>query len=680
MNQLYLQRVWMYCVALAVPLLWLSACGGGGSSNAPPVVKLTSIAVGSTGASLKANRPVQLTALGIYSNRSTKDLSASVVWSIGAGSPATVSAGGLVTRTGGSDGDTLSVTATSGTVKGTTTLVLTPNTFTLATGNDPLVPEQWHLKNSGQHAYSGSGGTPGADINVEPVYGLYGVTGAGVKVAVVDSGLEIAHEDLRANVVPGGSWNFATHTTDPTNTVDTSGDHGTSVAGLIAAQWYNGKGGMGVAPDASLQAFALLAPNDQFVATVADAIVALGGSAAAPNSRGVAVFNQSYGSGSITQPQPPDPDIVAQYQYGVTNLRNGKGAIYVKAAGNGYSDYYIQGSTAAANCAAAKTLGVTCENANFDPDNVLPYNIVVGALSAAGTKTDYSDAGSSLWVSAPGGEDGSTKPGIITTDQSGCSTGYARSAGSGTGFNQGQSPNADCSYTNIFEGTSAATPLVSGVVALMLEANPNLTWRDVKHILAATAVPVADARTPITVALSNGNYTAEQNWTTNTAGYHFHNGYGFGRVDAAAAVDMARNYAVNLGTFVVSNGGTPATSGVISIPIPDNNGNGAVSVINVSNAPTFVESVDIHVSATHSYTGDLAIELVSPAGTKSILKNIRDGFASANLTDMALASNAFYGETGNGTWTLRVVDGQSATNTSGGTLTNWKIVVYGHNP
>jgi len=90
----------------------------------------------------------------------------------------------------------------------------------------------------------------------------------------------------------------------------------------------------------------------------------------------------------------------------------------------------------------------------------------------------------------------------------------------------------------------------------------------------------------------------------------------------------------------------------------------------------FVEAVQISVTATHTYVGDLGIELTSPSGTRSVLKNIRDGFdSSQDLHGMVLLSNAFYGENPTGTWTIKIVDGNAG---HIGTLTNWKIRVFGH--
>ena len=220
-------------------------------------------------------------------------------------------------------------------------------------------------------------------------------------------------------------------------------------------------------------------------------------------------------------------------------------------------------------------------------------------------------------------------------------------------------------------GTSSAAPVTSGVIALMLNANPALSWRDVKHILATTSRQLDASIAPKTVALSDGTYTAEQGWVTNKARRNFHNWYGFGMVNANAAVAAANAYVPgSLGTF--SNTGW-ISSGTISLAIPDNSVTGASRALTVP--AKRVEAVQIMVSMTHPYTGDLGIELTSPLGTKSILKNIRDGFSNTvNISNMVLETNAFYGEAAAGTWTIKVIDGAA---TNAGTLTNWQIRVYG---
>jgi hypothetical protein len=471
---------------------------------------------------------------------------------------------------------------------------------------------------------------------------------------------------------------------NPTNAA-LNGDHGTSVAGLIGAV-PNTIGGIGVAPYALLAGYNLLSSAGSSL----DTIQSLGGATGTPfNSSDVLVFNQSYGYDNKDD-FLVDPAVESQLHDGVTNLRGGKGAIYVKAAGNGYEDF-----TTGTVCDQAKVVGVGCQNANMDPENALPWNLVVGALNADGLRSSYSTPGAALWISAPGGEYGYNlsegwtappenphyifEPAMVTTDQSGCSQGYSRSGLTplpGNDFEDGNVDNPSCNYTSTFNGTSSATPVTSGAIALILEANPNLTWRAVRRVLADTAVQVDPSQTGLTygpvTGIISGAYQVEQGWITNAAGYHFHDWYGFGRIDVQAAVAAARAFpAGSLGTFQDSGF---ISSGAISLSIPDGSPTGVTSTVNVTTNLT-IEAVQIKVSVTHPLISDLAIELSSPTGTRSILLTAYNGFASANLSGVVLLSNAFYGESSTGTWTIKVVDAYSVDT---GTLTNWQIRVYGH--
>jgi subtilisin-like proprotein convertase family protein len=105
---------------------------------------------------------------------------------------------------------------------------------------------------------------------------------------------------------------------------------------------------------------------------------------------------------------------------------------------------------------------------------------------------------------------------------------------------------------------------------------------------------------------------------------------------------------------------------------------GATSTLTVpANPVQVIEAVQIRVSATHPFIGVLGIELISPSGRRSVLKNIFDGFGgSSDLNGMVLLSNAFYGENPAGVWTIKVVDGDATVDA--GTLTGWSIRVFGH--
>ena len=586
---------------------------------------------------------------------------------------------------GSVSGTTLTLTPVS-TYVGTAALTLsvsdgtltTAKTFNLIVGSidDPLYQYQWHLNNTGQTNFSSSSGSSSQDINVDTTIAS-GNTGAGIIVAIVDSGLEIAHEDLAANVVSGGSWDYAGGDTDPTagvggcNAGNCTGDHGTSVAGLTAAVGFNSKGGRGVAPSASLKGFNFLAGQ-----STANNVSALGG---ASYSADVDIFNQSYG-GTRYGDSLVNSTVAAQYLSGVTNLRSNKGAIYIKSSGNSYNGVSYSGTYYSCDTLYGFNTGLTCQSSNADPTNALPYNILVGALGATGVKSSYSTSGSAVWVSAPGGEYGSSSPAMMTTDQSGCSIGYVRTSqtSSSNGFNQhsGGSPhaeNAGCKYTATFNGTSSAAPVLSGAVALILKANPALTWRDVKHILATTSDQVDASKSNIISTINGGPFISVPAWTTNGAGHKFHQWYGFGRVNVGAAVSAANSYtAGSLGSF---NTTSWQDSGSLSAVIPDNNSAGITNTIAVS-ASEIIEAVQIKISLTHSYTGDLGITLTSPAGTRSVLFTPYSFFFDTDdLSNFVLLTNAFYGESTNGNWTVGVVDGKSSDT---GTLTSWSIRFFEH--
>ena len=117
----------------------------------------------------------------------------------------------------------------------------------------------------------------------------------------------------------------------------------------------------------------------------------------------------------------------------------------------------------------------------------------------------------------------------------------------------GHPENATCNYTSTFNGTSSAAPNASGVVSLILSANPELTWRDVRHILASTSTKNDPENKTVEIAVGEGSFMAHDAWVENAAGYNFNNLYGFGRVDAGKAVAMAKSYSANLGDYITTD-------------------------------------------------------------------------------------------------------------------------------
>ncbi len=542
-------------------------------------------------------------------------------------------------------------------------------------GGDPLFAEQWHLGNTGQAAFSDRGGQAGADLHMRSTIEA-GRDGAGVKVAVIDSGLEICHPDLAASTASGGSFNFAhearpgTSRTDPFNFM-TLGDHGTSVAGIIAATANNGLGGRGVAPGVTLVGFNPLEAiggegMDGDDAAEIAMLRSLGGSDRDPDSASVDLFNMSFGYVGVGAENARE-EIARALQMGVTQLRQGRGALYVKAAGNFFAD-----------CDGAHPFNreLGCIGANSDPDQNIPWPIVVGAFNADGLKSSYSAAGANLWVVGPSDEDdGNASPAMITTDQAGRLAGYSLLPENR--LSSDHPLNRDGDYVSGFGGTSSAAPAVAGAVAILLGVNPQLTWRDIKHILASTARKIDPDIAEVRAAFNGTPYIAQHAWQSNAAGFDFHNWYGFGAVDVDAAVEMAETYTPDsLGTFVESAWFAAATA-TKPLAIPDADGAGLSDTREVAGLPAGarIEAVVLEIAVEHSNTLDLGLTLSSPAGTASLinapLNSALDGYS--DFQDWRLLSNAFYGENPNGTWTLHVADIAAADT---GSLTGWRLRFY----
>ncbi len=544
-------------------------------------------------------------------------------------------------------------------------------------GGDPLFDQQWHLRNTGQTAFSNRGGSAGADLRMTSAIDT-GLNGAGVKLAVVDSGLETCHPDLAANTASGGSFNFGFESrpgasrSDPFNFA-ADGDHGTSVAGVAAAAANNGFGGRGVAPEVTLVGFNPLEAggedDDPESAGVSAILKSLGASERDPDSASVDIFNMSFGGEVPSENSLEEFDRV--FRSGVERLRSGRGALYVKAAGNAF-DF----------CGQAHPLSreIGCIGANSDPDQNLPWLITVGAFNADDVRSSYSSAGANLWVVGPGGEDGVDAPAMITTDQAGANVGY--DAVPDNLLTSDHPLNIDGDYVSAFGGTSSAAPAVAGALAILLGVRPELTWRDVKHILAATAREIDSDIGQVRAAFNGNPYIAQHAWQTNAAGYEFHNWYGFGAVDVDAAVAMARSYTPDsLGAFVESDW-FEADSANPMLAIPDEDGAGVSAPIDVTGLPqgASIEAVVLEISVEHSNALDLGVTLTSPSGAASVvnppLNLLLDRFPG--LMEWRLLSNAFYGENPNGAWTVHVAD-IAAGDT--GRLTGWRVrIYYGEHP
>lgn len=553
--------------------------------------------------------------------------------------------------------------------------VTSPVTEPVTTLTDPLFPYQWHLANAGQDTLSSTRPVAGIDLNLDGLHAA-GVRGTGVRVAVVDSGLDIRHEDLQANVVAGASLNFQNNSSDPTPS-ESDPDHGTAVAGIVAARGWNSLGGRGVAPEAGLQGFNYIKSQNG-----TNMVLALGMS---PQAAAAHVFNLSYGSETLDA-GPISLDEIEAFDQFLASTRNNLGGIYVKSAGNSFLEM------AKVDCSLAQRYGVGCANSNFETLNNLSAMTVVGAVNAAGKRSSYSTPGASVLVAGLGGEGGVHRdrlpglpdllyePAMVTTDLSGCDKGYHRSIGKAINALDvvGPSPlDPSCNYTATFNGTSAAAPTVSGVVAMMLQVNPALTRREVQYLLATTARPVNYPGTPVKVE----GLVIDDAWVVNGASRAFSNAFGFGLVDARAAVAAARQgsglSAPRQSSWLSARPASPE-----AIPYRDGAGARGSIPIAVSDALT-VETVQVSFSTTHRDPAKLRVTLISPSGTRSILvwpfSGLKPltGTTAAGFGSDLMRSNAFLDEKAQGTWRLEVVDVSAPSGSGTALFTHWSLRIAG---
>ena len=527
----------------------------------------------------------------------------------------------------------------------------------VGTDGDPFAEYAWHLHNSGQKVFASTAGAAGNDLNLEKTW-TDGIYGDGIKILISDDGVEDTHPDLKANFnLNSLSKDYTTsspYTAQRAAPKVAEDNHGTSVAGLIAATAGNGVGSRGVAPKSTIASANFLSTNvSQTTGIVADQV-----------KGNVDIWNMSWGGAQNTL-STPISGFENQVRFGITNSRAGKGAIYIKAAGNEFN----------VNCRNSQTAACV-GNSNFDAENASPFFITVGALNASGGAATYSSMGSNLWISSFGGEFGYNSPAMITTDRVGCTNGFSTSSSaSQVKFEKGQDGNTNCNYTATFNGTSSAAPILSGAAALILSANPNLTWRDLKYIMAKTATPTDYVTTgsiahPLGIAMPSG-YAWEQAWKTNGAGFPFHNWYGFGRINVDAAVAMAKSYVSPLGNFTET---AWAHTSTVSLNIPDFSATGASSTMAVANNIR-IEGVQLRVWITHADVSELALELTSPTGTKSIVINARNALVGLpNYAGETFLTNAFFQESSAGTWTLKVIDAKTGVT---GTVTRWSLNFVG---
>jgi subtilisin family serine protease/subtilisin-like proprotein convertase family protein len=345
---------------------------------------------------------------------------------------------------------------------------------------------QWPL----EHRMA-DGVSAGPDLNVRAAWPF--TTGKGVTIAVADTGVELTHPELAPRAEGAPHHNFATGSSNgsPINRTG-AGAHGTHVAGVAVAQT-NSHRMAGVAPGARLASWVIY--NTSGVLVSDEALMDM----YEAEAEVVGVQNHSWTHVGLRQ-----GGLTLLEEIGLSNAvhhsRGGGGVIMVRAAGNDR----MQGA-----------------NANDDSYPSDPRAIGVAAMRRDGRAANYSEPGASLLLSGPAND--STQPfQLFTTDLLGTD---------GKNNLNYFPPFQDLSgyiFDGLgFSGTSAATPHISGLAALMLSANTNLTYRDVQQILI----------------LSSRHYDfADPDLSTNGAGLLVSHNVGFGLPDASQAVQLARSW------------------------------------------------------------------------------------------------------------------------------------------
>jgi Ca2+-binding RTX toxin-like protein/subtilisin-like proprotein convertase family protein len=493
---------------------------------------------------------------------------------------------------------------------------------------DPLLASQWHLGNTGGLL----------DLNVRAVWNPAqgaAYTGAGTRVVVIDDGFDYNHSDLAPNydTFLDFDWDSLDNGSNGDHDFDPFGNpgdaHGTAVTGIIGAD-DNGTGAVGVAFDTSIVGYRTYGfISDGWLQDIRDSIHHAAVSAqgdVANISQGIANdFGSEFGNGYNAA---RFDEIETSINTAVDSGRGGLGMTIVKSAGNSRAGDY---------------------DVNADDWTNDTRQVVVAAVDQNGFVSSYSSYGAAILVSGFG-----TPGEVVTTDRVG-----------GDGYDLDD-------FTETFNGTSSAAPMVSGVTLLMYDANASLGWRDVQSILANSARQVGSEVGAGTAGFERYAWDWNAAGTWNGGGLHFSNDYGYGLVDALAAVRLAETWLLTESAQTSANEFTNTVDMLNSaVVIPDGNAAGTTFTGNAG-FDDEVERVTVQMTFSTTFTGDMEVYVTSPDGTVSELIRQNGDTTDFNGT-WTFESQAFRGERAAGSWSVRVVDafGGDVLTVSDIVLTTW---------
>ncbi|MDX1918286.1 MAG: S8 family serine peptidase [Candidatus Caenarcaniphilales bacterium] len=463
-------------------------------------------------------------------------------------------------------------------------------------------------------------------ININNLWREY--RGEGVKIAVADSGVQHTHPELRRVYDQSLDHNLISNKADALPDLKIpENNHGTGVASLISAA-RDGKGITGVAYEATLTGYLLfqeedlILPPERFDDLILNHII--------PDK--IDIVNNSWGYNSIfgevydnnrnlLDVLNPEENRAA-LEEAVREGREGLGTLFVVAVGNNAGGFYVGPN-----------------DGNQDIITNSRFTINVGATGQGGSITSFSTPSANNLISAPGSN-------VLRAD-------YAGKAGE-----------ADGNFV-LGSGTSFSAAFVSGVIALMLEANENLGYRDVMKILAYSAKLVF-------MEMPTWEVNGADDW--NGGGHFVSEQYGYGLLDAHAAVRLAETWEDSIPGTLNSLISKTFQSTVTNATLSDTSGTVASSIMVMPVDSLSLEHVEVTLDLYHTFAGDLDIKLISPEGTESILSRVNYSGEADWDEGWILTSAHYFGEDGVGEWQLMIED-QVANDD--GIFRGWNLTLYG---
>uniref|UniRef100_A0A0N4ZN75 P/Homo B domain-containing protein n=1 Tax=Parastrongyloides trichosuri TaxID=131310 RepID=A0A0N4ZN75_PARTI len=463
--------------------------------------------------------------------------------------------------------------------------------------NDALWEDMWYLHRSDNEPYFN-------DHNVKEAWGL-GYTGNGVVVTILDDGLEYNHPDIKPNYDPKASYDVNDDDDDPTPRYDYTDEnrHGTRCAGEVAAVFNNSLCITGVAYKAKIGGIRMLDGE------VTDAVEA---KSLSYNTQHIDIYSASWGPDDDGKTVDGPAKLTREaFENGIKNGRGGLGSVFVWASGNG---------------------GKEGDSCNCDGYTNSIYTLSISSASEFGHIPWYSEACSSTLAAAYSSGSTSERM-IVTTDlHHSCTKGHT--------------------------GTSAAAPIAVGIVALTLEANPMLTWRDIQHIVVQTSKP---------------DGLISEDWVTNGARRNVSHSFGYGLLDAGAMVKKATKW-----KNVPRQRKCKITYPARYKTIPNNKRivllQHTSACSNTENHVRYLEHVQAIITLTAPKRGDIQVFLTSPRGTRSkLLQKRSKDISRVGFREWAFMTTHSWGELSEGTWSLEIENG----GWDDAELQRWDLVFYG---